>query len=440
MWKFSFIAVALVFFIFFSYQNAPIATADTPAESPTSPQTSADCRAEGASCASSCTGENQEIIGVCSDTTTGRNRTPQKCCKTDLSTIPSTEPSVQDLACVSRGGTCQNTQCHESATQLGTCEARSGARGKKTQYCCKSNAAFTPADASFTYTPLEEIPGQGAPDDFVGYIQALYLFVLSAVGIAGLLMAIIGGFIYVSSAGNSSQVEKGKEYIKDALIGIVIAFSSWLILNVINPDLVNVPLSLDSLSAPDGSDADLSGGRGSGGGRAAPLNGPGNGSCDAVGSGACSITNLSNSCLGPNAEAFSRLCNKESLGGEGTPSGTDLCSNYGDISFSGGLFQINVFAHGDKLGDPRCNNLGDKGYCAPGKRRASDGVCLGWNCRLGPGKTADDLRYCMGLTYQAENNIKIACDLSTNGINTTPWACSANKCGVGGTTSNFCKK
>ena len=119
--------------------------------------------------------------------------------------------------------------------------------------------SFTPADASFTYTPLEEIPGQGAPDDFVGYIQALYLFVLSAVGIAGLLMAIIGGFIYVSSAGNSSQVEKGKEYIKDALIGIVIAFSSWLILNVINPDLVNVPLSLDSLSAPDGSDADLSG-------------------------------------------------------------------------------------------------------------------------------------------------------------------------------------
>ena len=115
--------------------------------------------------------------------------------------------------------------------------------------CCIAGSSSTPA-SSFDYTPLETIPGQGATKDLPSYLTALFNFTLGAVGIAALLMAIIGGFYYVTSAGNSSRVEKGKELITDALLGIAVAFLSWLVLYVINPDLVNV--NLDSLSVLEG--------------------------------------------------------------------------------------------------------------------------------------------------------------------------------------------
>lgn len=98
----------------------------------------------------------------------------------------------------------------------------------------------------FEYTPLEEIPGQGKPEDLVSYINALFMFSLAGVGIAALVMVIIGGFLYVSSAGNSAQIDKGKKFITDAIIGVVVMFGSYLLLFTINPDLVNI--NLESLT------------------------------------------------------------------------------------------------------------------------------------------------------------------------------------------------
>ncbi len=336
-------------------------------------------------------------------------------------------------ACV-YGGTACSTGWTESS--LACSNNTAGETGK----CCEKStqttstgnpsSTTTSTSASFTYTPLEEIPGQGTTSDLSSYIKGLYSFSIFSVGIAALLMVIIGGFIYVTAAGNTSNVDKGKEYIKDAFFGILIAFGSYLILYVINPDLVNVDLSsLSKLAMVGGSGSSYTE-------QSTPVKGSGNGTCDPVPSGSCSVESLKSTCLASNAEAFSRLCNKESAGAVNSSSGVDICSNYGNASFSGGLFQINVFSNGSMLGDSRCNNLGSKGTCA--NRRASDGVCLGWNCQLTAGN-ANDLNYCMGLTKTADKNISVACQLSGNGVNTTPWACSANKCGLGGTSSSFCK-
>ena len=98
------------------------------------------------------------------------------------------------------------------------------------------------------YRPLEPIPGtsEDNQDTFPEYVQAIYKFAVWTVGIAALLMISIGGFMYFTAAGNNSRMETGKKIIGDAIFGLVAVMVAWVILNQINPDLVNI--KLDSIS------------------------------------------------------------------------------------------------------------------------------------------------------------------------------------------------
>jgi hypothetical protein len=97
-----------------------------------------------------------------------------------------------------------------------------------------------------SYVPMEEIPGFGRPRDFPTYFMSVYKFGLWAIGICALLMVVIGGYMYITSAGNKSSAELAKKYITDAIIGLILAMLSWLILYVINPDLVTYKVAMSS--------------------------------------------------------------------------------------------------------------------------------------------------------------------------------------------------
>ncbi|MBU0576496.1 hypothetical protein KJ654_02440 [Patescibacteria group bacterium] len=56
---------------------------------------------------------------------------------------------------------------------------------------------------------------------------------ITAIGFAGFLMLIIGGFRYLTSGGNSKGTETAKNTITFAVIGLVVALSSFVILNLI---------------------------------------------------------------------------------------------------------------------------------------------------------------------------------------------------------------
>lgn len=94
--------------------------------------------------------------------------------------------------------------------------------------------------AAFSYTPMESIPGFGRPTDFAGYVMAIYKFGIWTIGLAALLMIMIGGYMYLTSAGNTSQAGKAKDIITDAIAGIILVFVSWLLLYTINPELVKI--------------------------------------------------------------------------------------------------------------------------------------------------------------------------------------------------------
>lgn len=102
----------------------------------------------------------------------------------------------------------------------------------------------TATSGNFNYIPLEKIPGSDAATsttiDFYSYVSAVYKFGIWAVGIVAMFMIIWGGYTYITSAGNNSQMETAKRIITDAIVGLILALVSYLLLYIINPDLVKM--------------------------------------------------------------------------------------------------------------------------------------------------------------------------------------------------------
>lgn len=97
------------------------------------------------------------------------------------------------------------------------------------------------APAKYEYSLLEGIPGfaeAGTSVDFPVYIMYLYNFGIWTIGICAMFMIALGGYMYLTSAGNTSGTGKAKGIITDAIVGLVLALASYLILYTINPDLV----------------------------------------------------------------------------------------------------------------------------------------------------------------------------------------------------------
>jgi len=89
-----------------------------------------------------------------------------------------------------------------------------------------------------------QIKLQGAEEvvDIADYIAKLYTYTVSVGGILATVMIIFGGIIYLTAGGNPSRITQAKEYISNALIGSVLLFTSYLLLQTINPDLVKLSM------------------------------------------------------------------------------------------------------------------------------------------------------------------------------------------------------
>lgn len=182
------------------------------------------------------TGPKYDPIGYC-DGATERNA----CCKLGAATGGSgaTEycENVQKGTCLVKDS---QGKCSNGGTEIGIC----GADGSGTpRICCAAPGATggnTGPIGKLNYTLLEEIPGSttGVTGNLATYLQNLYKFTFWAIGVAALFMLTVGGFMYVTSAGNTSRVETAKTIITDSLLGIIVALFAWLFLYVINPDLV----------------------------------------------------------------------------------------------------------------------------------------------------------------------------------------------------------
>ncbi|MDD5043244.1 MAG: hypothetical protein PHD51_01075 [Patescibacteria group bacterium] len=76
--------------------------------------------------------------------------------------------------------------------------------------------------------------------DIADYINVIYNYALSIVGIVAVVMIVVGGVIWLTAGGSPDRVKNAKEYIASALIGLFLVFGSWFILNTVNPNLTKL--------------------------------------------------------------------------------------------------------------------------------------------------------------------------------------------------------
>ncbi len=90
------------------------------------------------------------------------------------------------------------------------------------------------------------IPGLGQfikydpsnPNTLATYIKAVYKFLVGTAGMLAVVMVAVGGLQWLFSGGASDKITKAKETILGAVAGLILALSSYLILNTLNPNLV----------------------------------------------------------------------------------------------------------------------------------------------------------------------------------------------------------
>lgn len=107
---------------------------------------------------------------------------------------------------------------------------------------------FLSLAADIKYEPMEAIPGFGYPSNFPDYIISIFKFGIWIAGISAVIMIMVGGYIYMTSAGNNARMEKAKGIITDAIIGLILALTSWLLLYIINPHLTQIETFSDPIN------------------------------------------------------------------------------------------------------------------------------------------------------------------------------------------------
>lgn len=105
--------------------------------------------------------------------------------------------------------------------------------------------------SSEVYQELAELPDNRPPDARsskgpIAYLEKLYYFALTMAVILAVVMIIIAGVEYTAYGASEEVVSDAKHRITYAVIGLVLALASWLLLYIINPKLVDGNLLLPS--------------------------------------------------------------------------------------------------------------------------------------------------------------------------------------------------
>lgn len=82
------------------------------------------------------------------------------------------------------------------------------------------------------------------------YLAAIYRFAVPVGAILATIIIMIGGVIWLTSGG-ANRLSTAKEWIGNAVIGLVLLVGSYVILNLVNPDLVRFRALQVRIVAPD---------------------------------------------------------------------------------------------------------------------------------------------------------------------------------------------
>lgn len=126
----------------------------------------------------------------------------------------------------------------------------------------QSVTGITTPDASNTYTLLAPIGGMTtAPTNIGDYFNKIFLIAIGLCGALAVIMIVIGGVQYMGDESIFGKT-KAKDQITNAILGLLIALASYVLLNTINPDLLGKGVHIQQVSAviinlPDAGDSSV---------------------------------------------------------------------------------------------------------------------------------------------------------------------------------------
>lgn len=97
----------------------------------------------------------------------------------------------------------------------------------------KSYELSVPLGENGTITTVEDLPQ---------YISTIFQFGLGIAGLLALALIVYGAIQYTTSAGNVAKQQDAKDRITSAIYGLVLLLGAYLILNIINPELIQLKL------------------------------------------------------------------------------------------------------------------------------------------------------------------------------------------------------
>lgn len=117
------------------------------------------------------------------------------------------------------------------------------------------------------YVPLAPLPytsidTTSSTINLSSYLSGMLKLLIAAGGALSILMAIIGGTQYVAAGISPDAKNSAKEHITNAFIGLALILSSYLILNTIDPKLVDFNFKLPVVKAPTWKPPELTSGGG----------------------------------------------------------------------------------------------------------------------------------------------------------------------------------
>lgn len=71
------------------------------------------------------------------------------------------------------------------------------------------------------------------PDNPIGFVEKFYGIGLSVIGMVAFLFLIIGGYFILTSQGDPSKLQKGREYILYSILGLILAVFGFVFVQVI---------------------------------------------------------------------------------------------------------------------------------------------------------------------------------------------------------------
>lgn len=80
----------------------------------------------------------------------------------------------------------------------------------------------------------QTVEGTSLPD----YVKYIFNFAIWIVGFLAFVVLILGGVRYLTSAGNPATMDDSKKQMFAGILGMILLFSSYMILTTINPELV----------------------------------------------------------------------------------------------------------------------------------------------------------------------------------------------------------